>query len=459
MKKHKIRPLQRVAKVATGMMSRLKSLIIWGSSAATAYWVGLTANWSKPTYQNLATKAGRNPYASRATGLISTSIASIAKNLKVFEPGPEGKPVEIEDHPLLTLLQSPKNEAGSISSLFEIMVLHLMYGGEVFMWNLGLMGARFEPSSISLIRPDRVIQVVRNSATLEIIQLKGVNQVGRSMIWPIEEVLFIKKYDPLNDDRGLPLLMPVLQALDLFDDQLEWAKSVSQHKGRIPGWFTYPDSLEKDEFKRLKAAAQEAYSRDSTQSRPGLLQGGMDFKEAGMNPKDAMLESTLLQTMRMISVGLGVDPALLGDNANKTYSNYVEAVRALIKLTSLPLLDWMLDWINNWYMPQYDTPTMSLGYNESDIKALREDATEKVARLVSQVGSSLISPDEAREELGRKVLGGMAKELLSKVGTIPLSSIGVGTVPLSEEDEAAAAALEEEIKQLLKLPVSTNGKY
>jgi phage portal protein BeeE len=163
--------------------------------------------------------------------------------------------------------------------------------------------------------------------------------------------------------------------------------------------------------------------------------------------------------MRMISVGMGVDPALLGDNANKTYSNYVEAVKALIKLTSLPLLDWILDWINAWYMPQYGTPKMSLGYDESDIKALQEDANDKVKRLVSMIQAPLISPDEGREALGRKALGGMAAELLAKVGTIPLNDIGVGTVPLSDEDEAAAAALEEEIKQLLDLPMPTNGKH
>ncbi len=253
--------------------------------------------------------------------------------------------------------------------------------------------------------------------------------------------------------------MPVLQALDLFDDQMEWAKSVSQHKGRIPGWFTYPEKLEKGDFKRLKSEVQESYRRDSSQSQPGLLEGGLDFKEAGMNPRDAALEGTLLQTMRMISVGLGVDPALLGDNANKTYSNYVEAVRALIKLTSLPLLDWMLDWMNAWYMPQYDTPQMSLGYDESMIKALQEDATEKVNRLVAQVGASLITPDEGREELGRKAMQGVAARLLAKVGTIPLDDVGLGTVPLSEEDEEAAAALEEEIKAILSRPVSLNGKH
>ncbi len=192
MKRRKFRPIKWMAKVATRTAGRLKGLIIWGASAASTYFVGLSANWSKPTYQNLATKSGRNPYASRATNLISTSIASVAKNLKVFEPGDEGKPVEVDGHPLLTLLQSPRNEHGSISGLFEVMVLHLFFGGEIFMWNLGNLGARFEPSRISLIRPDRVTQIVRNQSTLEITQLRGVNMNGKGMVWPIEEVLFIK---------------------------------------------------------------------------------------------------------------------------------------------------------------------------------------------------------------------------------------------------------------------------
>jgi len=452
-KQRKFRPLAKVAM----WYGAVKSFMAWSVSAASTYFIGLSANWSKPTYSTLVKKSVRNPYASRALALISTSIASVAKDLKVMEPGPEGKPVEVPNHPLIELLKNPRNN-GSISNLFEIMVLHLFYAGEIFMWNLGIMGS-FKPTSIQLIRPDRVSQVDRDENTLQITQLKGTNMRGAGMKWPISEVLFIKKWDPLNDDRGLPLLISVLQAMDLFDDQMEWAKSVSQHKGRIPGWFKTEDTLEKEQYKKLKKQIQDAYARDSTKSKPGLLEGGLDFKEAGMSPKDASLDATLLQVMRMISVGMGVDPALLGDNANKTYSNYVEAVKALIKLTSLPLLDWILDWINAWYMPQYGTPKMSLGYDESDIKALQEDANDKVKRLVSMIQAPLISPDEGREALGRKALGGMAAELLAKVGTIPLNDIGVGTVPLSDEDEAAAAALEEEIKQLLDLPMPTNGKH
>lgn len=440
-----------MAKVASFFKS-IKGLITWGMSAAQSYWVGLTATWSKPSYTNLVVKSGRNPYASRAITLISTSISSIAKNLRVTRPGPDGKPEEV-DHPLMALLKSTRNE-GSISSMFEIMVLHLFYAGEIIQWNLGIMGQRFNPVGIQLIRPDRVQQVIRDSQTLEITHLVGTNLAGRPMRWPIDHVCFIKKYDPLNDDRGLPLLLPVLQAMDLFDDQLEWSKSISQNKGRIPGWFKHPEALDPDQFKRLKEQVQETYRRDSSQSAPGLLEGGMDFKEAGMNPKDATMDSTLLMVMRMISVGLGVDPALLGDNANKTYSNYVEAVRALIKLTSLPMLDWILDWMNAWYMPRYGTPEYKLGYDEADIKALREDATEKVKRLVDQVAGMIITPDEARAELGRLPMEGMAAQILAKVGIIPLDDIGLGTVPLDSEDEDAAATLMAQVERLIKQPMN-----
>jgi len=469
MKKEKLSPFSRTARAAKaglngvtrkiGRIPMVLKYFFWGvSRTLTTYFIGLSADWSKPTYESMARKAVRNPYAWRAVELVSTSIASVAKNLYVEVPGPDGQFVADDNHPLINLLGNPRNEC-SMGALFEIMTIHLFLGGEVLMWNLGLMGQRsFNPTRISLIRPDRMTYVERNQQTLEIVRLLGVDMYGRGMAWPIDEVLFIKKYDPLNDDRGLPLLLRILQALDIFDDQMEWAKSISQHKGRIPGWFVVPDVMDPDQFKRTKEEVQEAYSRDASLSQPGLLEGGMDFKEAGMSAREGLLDETIVQTMRMIAAGLGVDPALLGDNANKTYSNYIEAVRALIKLTSLPLLDWLIDQMNTWYMPRYGTPEAKLTYDESMIKALREDANEKVARLSKLVaGQAIFTQDEAREELGYDPKMGNAAELLSKIGTILLSDIGGMESSMSEEDEAAASTLLMEVEGILQK--STNGHH
>jgi phage portal protein BeeE len=152
---------------------------------------------------------------------------------------------------------------------------------------------------------------------------------------------------------------------------------------------------------------------------------------------------------------MGIDPALLGDNANKTYSNFQEAVRALIQLKVLPLLNWILDEMNNWYMPRYGTPEAVLFIDESTIKQLREDLNEKMKRLVDGVAGTIITPDEARTELGNDEIGGTAASLLAKVGTVRLEDIGL-SFGLEEGDEEGAEKFLMAIHEQLKK--NSNGK-
>jgi len=442
-------------KIGQALASLVKGIIFTGGQAVATYFVGLTANWSKPTYSILMRKAVRNPYSFRAISLIANTMGAIVVNLKVQQPGADGKPEDVPDHPLLKLIKKPNSMQGT-SDFFKQAVWNLFGGGEMIMWNLGLFGT-FRPTSIQLIRPDRIIQLVHNRDTGEVVAYKGVDKFNRPIQVPAEEVCFLKQYDPLNDDRGLPLLLPLLQTLDLFDNQLDWMGSVSQHKGRIPGWFVSPHQLDDGPYNRMKEELQATYSRDSTSSMPMLLEDGLKFQESGMSPTDAGMQETMIQLMRMIAVGIGVDPALLGDNANKTYSNFSEAVRALIQLATLPLLDWMLDQINAWYMERFDTPDAKLVYDEADIKLLREDLDKKAARLVTLVAGIIMTPDEARESMKLEPVGGTAAQLLAKVGTVPLEQAGL-SVPLdSDEDAAAAASLLEDFQAILKSSARNNG--
>ena len=400
----------------------------------------------------------RNPYAYTALVLIAYNLASIMKNVKVKVIGQEGDLVDDDNHPILERLKKPNAEQ-STSDFFIEGIHHLMFGGSMIIWNLGVIGS-FKPTSWRLVRPDRLQQVDRNEDTFEVERFRGINMMNRRWSAPASDVMWLKVYNPQDDNTGWPLMASILQALDLYDNMMDWQGSISQHKGRIPGWFVTDDELGDDQFKRTKEGVQEMYKKGSQESLPMLLEGGVKFEPNGMTPDNAQLDKQMASLVRMIAVGLGIDPALLGDNANKTYSNFQEAVRALIQLKVLPLVDWMLDQMTCWYMPRYNTPGAILAYDESDIKQLREDLNSKMERLVKAVGGTIMTPDEARSDLGKDEKGGMASQLLTRIGTIPLDEASL-SVPLDgdPDEEAAEKLLFQVYKQLKQesLKHKTNG--
>ncbi len=453
------RPIKRFFKAARGRIGQMASKVKYIFSAFPSFgtfFVGISAVWSKPTYEKLATKGQRNPYAYTALNLIADNLASIARHLVVRVKDDKGEWQDVPDHPILKLLRRPSNDQSATDFFIEL-VHHLFYGGSLYMWNLGTLG-RFEPTSVKLIRPDRVQQVKRDDQTLDIDWFGGVNMLGKRMQWMADDVCWIRVYNPLDDNQGWPLMAPVLQALDLWDNTLDWAGSIAQHKGRVPGFFTSEEEYDDTQYKRLQERIINVWQQRSGESQPMLLEGGMGWKEAGIDPQHGQMKESMLAIVRMIAVGMGIDPALLGDNANKTYSNYREAVRALIQLKVLPLLDWILAEMTNWYMPKYETPAAVLTYDESAIKQLQEDAGEKIKRLAEAVAGSIITPDEARQEMDKDAKGGNADVLLSKVGVVPLEEIGAGGLNLEDpEDVAAADALMDEVAKLLSQNRGANG--
>jgi len=440
---YSVRPVARLA-------SRMKSFIFSAFPTVSSFFIGLPVYWSRPSYEKLSEKGMRNPYAYTALVLIAYNLASIMKNVKVKVPGKEGDMVDDPTHPILERLKKP-NKDQSTSDFFIEGIHHLMFGGSMIIWNLGVIGT-FKPTSWRLVRPDRLQQIDRDEVSFDITRFSGINMMNRRWSAPAKDVLWLKVYNPQDDNTGWPLMASILQALDLYDNMLDWQGSISQHKGRIPGWFITDDELGDDQFKRTQDGLHDMYKEGSKDSKPMLLEGGIDFKANGMTPDNAQLDKQMASLVRIIAVGLGIDPALLGDNANKTYSNFKEAVSALIQLKVLPLVDWMLDQMTCWYMPMYNTPEAILAYDEADIKQLREDLNSKMERLSKAVaGQQIITIDEARTSLGEKERGGKANELLTRIGTIPLEEAGM-TIPLdSEPDEDAAEKLLLDVYKQLKM--------
>ena len=114
-----------------------------------------------------------------------------------------------------------------------------------------------------------------------------------------------------------------------------------------------------------------------------------------------------------------VPPELIGDSANKTYSNYREARRAFYEETILPLMVMLRDKLNMWLMPLFNDG-MELDFDTDQVSALQEDRAMLFERLTK---ANWLEINEKRDEAGfDETEGGDA--VLVGLAQVPLASLG-----------------------------------
>ena len=152
----------------------------------------------------------------------------------------------------------------------------------------------------------------------------------------------MKNYNPIDKIRGLSSLNPASSAISLHKMAMDWNYSLLKNGARPSGAIIVRDSnkyLREEQFYRLKEEIQEKYSSALNASKPMLLEGGLDWKEMSMSPKDMDFSESKDAAAREIALACGVPPQLLGIKGDNTYSNMQEARIALWEETIIPLLD------------------------------------------------------------------------------------------------------------------------
>src|SRR5690606_19715647 len=106
-------------------------------------------------------------------------------------------------------------------------------------------------------------------------------------------------------------------------------------------------------YQRVKNQVDEQFSGAANAGRPLLLEGGLDWKELSMSPKDMDFIETKNSSARDIALAFGVPPQLLGIPGDNTYANLQEARLAMWEQTVLPLATKTADAFTRWLLPLF----------------------------------------------------------------------------------------------------------
>jgi HK97 family phage portal protein len=255
------------------------------------------------------------------------------------------------DHRACKLLKRPNPNTAGAEFFCEIIATKLLFGNSYI---LGV-GSNQAPIELHSLNPLDVEVILNNS------EITGYKYAGKKIysVNPLSkqsQVLHIKNYNPASKIYGLSCLDPANKVIDLHNRATDWNHTLLKNGARPSGALIVNGGnyLSDEQFSRLKQELQEKYYGSNNAGKPMLLEGGLDWKEMSISPKDMDFIESKNSAAREIALAFGVPPQLLGINGDNTYSNMQEARLALWEETIIPLLDKIADSLTNWLSQQFN---------------------------------------------------------------------------------------------------------
>lgn len=357
-----------------------------------------TPAWTPWRYDALAEEGyHRNVIVYRCVNLIARGMGSVPWVLKHHDQ-------ELEDHPLLTLLNHPHGlQAGS--AFMETVVGHLLLSGNAYI-HFEMDPVQGVPFTLNILRPDRVhILPGQTGEPAAYVCQKD----GKTLSFPIDPVtgrscvIHLKFFHPLNDYYGMSPLEAASSAVDQHNAVSHHNLSLLQNGGRPsgallikPGSLGY--TLTQEQRESLRADLQTSYEGAQNAGRVLMLEGDVEWKELGLSPKDLDFASGKNISAREIAQAFGVPPMLVGVPGDATFANYKEARYHLWEDTILPLLEMMTAEFNLALVPFFeDRQNLKLSYDTDAIPALWQ-RREALWKAMSQ--ADFLTNEEKRAALG-----------------------------------------------------------
>jgi HK97 family phage portal protein len=371
---------------------------------------------------------------------VAKAVAHVPLKIMHLDSDGDGFDEEVVDrhHPLKQIMHKPNPVTNGFDFWEAYISWYCLWGNAYLIGDSGDKNTsrppvelwQMPPNCIEIIpAPDGTPATYRFKRDGKQVDFK-VNFVdGRS------SVLHFRTFNPLNNLYGMPIMRAAAMQVDQHNSAAEWNMSVLQNSGRPPGGFTYEPAgnvgaiLTREQREQLERDIDERMTGPKNARRPFILDGGLKWNDMSMSAVDLDWLEGQRDAARIIALAYGVPSQLLGIPGDNTYANYEQARLALYEDTVLPLLDRLLDNLNEWLVPAFD-PELRLVPDVDRIAALAPRRTEKWTQIA---GAQHMTINEKRTALDMEPLDDPAADEVWIPSTL---------VPLSMSVEKQQVALD-----------------
>lgn len=351
---------------------------------------GANAVWTPSNYDALAREGYEiSTWVFACINQLTRQTAYVRPLL--YQTNRRGRMIEIDDHPMLQLISRP-NEDQALEAFLETAYATRLLSGNTYVERVGLENR--PPVELYVKRPDRMRVIPGRDTRVTAYEYRVSGQTLRFDAW---QILHLRTFHPRDDYYGLSPLAAAARGVDVFNAGQAHNLAMLQNGARPTGAWVSQTTLTDDQYESLRAQISEA-SAFGARGRPLLLEGGIDWKELGLNPRDLDFLAGQEDAGRQIHAVYGVHPVLTGLQTG-TYENQREASRALLNMAVFPFLDMFFGELTRWIAPLYG-PGFRLTFDRQAFPAFSEDEADMIERSALAFEKGVVTRNEARLMLG-----------------------------------------------------------
>lgn len=220
---------------------------------------------------------------------------------------------------------------------------------------------------------------------------------GGSQKFSPSEIIHVKENSFYSIYRGVSRLKPALRTMILMRRMRNFQDNFFKN-GAVPGLVLKSPNTLSDRIKeRMLQAWSTRYNPKNGGKRPLILDGGLEVDELSkVNFKELDFQTSITANEKIILEAMGVPPILLdgGNNANIRPNHrlyYLETILPIVRKIAYAFERYF---------------GFALVENVTDIPALQPELRDQAAYYATLVNTGIMSPNEARIQLGKEPLEG-----------------------------------------------------
>ena len=281
------------------------------------------------------------------------------------------------------LLNKEPNPFQDINTFKRNLIIDLLIDGNIFVY--------FDGRHLYHLPANNVIIHSDTSTYIEKFEYDGhINYTPK-------EIIHIKENSFNSIYRGVPRLKPAYRTMYLLDSMRKFQDNFFKN-GAVPGLvLKSPNTLSEKIKERMLQAWQTRYNPKSGGKRPLILDGGLEVDNlTKINFKELDFQTSITANEKIILEAMGVPPILLdgGNNANIRPNHrlyYLETILPIVRKISYAFERYF---------------GFKISEDITGVPALQPELRDQAAYYATLVNTGIISPNEAREALGKEPLDG-----------------------------------------------------
>jgi len=321
-----------------------------------------------------------------------TSNATALVDWKLYRKAKSGKKedrVEVTSHAALDLWNSP-NKFMPRQEFVESFQQHFDLTGEAW-WVIARVPGFKLPLEMWPVRPDRITPVPDRDTFL-----KGyvyTSPDGEQIPLELDEVIQLRRPNPLDPYRGLSPVLSILPDLDTSRYSAEWARAFFVNSAQPGGVIEVPAHLSDTEWDEMRERWAEQHKGVHNAHKVAIIEHGAKWADRTISQRDMQFVELRGATRDAVREAYGISKTAIGDFEDINRASALAAKSWFAEQQTVPRLERIKGALNNELLPMFGATAQGLEFDyepptppDPEIEATTLTSRANAAKALAETG-------------------------------------------------------------------------